>query len=369
MTHPAPIDGLTPLARLRDDLVAGVSPTDVRRVAPFAALGAVLAEDVVVAQAVPPAAVALAPGFAVASTETVGAAPYAPAMPSRLVAIAAGEPLPVGTDTVIRASAVSRDAGLVLVQQAAAPGENLRRAGEDFPAGRTIAAAGGRFDARGALLAETVGLAEVAIRRPRVALVPVGGHAAETAVRFLAAVLDRRAEPTSGSIGEDADPADLVLVVGAAAIAPDDPALAHLAARGTLLGSGVALVGAESLAWGRIGDRPALVLPSRPEALVAVLLALVEPLLAAAAGAARPAAGDVRPLARKIVSRVGLSEIALLAATAEARWTPLAVGDLAWQALARAEAWIELPPESEGFAESTPVAAARLPSSFDGARP
>ncbi len=55
------------------------------------------------------------------------------------------------------------------------------------------------------------------------------------------------------------------------------------------------------------------------------------------------------PLARKIASSVGVAEIALLAEE-QGAWLPLAVGDLSLQAIVRADAWLLVPGDSEGFA-------------------
>ncbi len=362
MTSDPPI-ALTPLARLRADLLAAAGPITPRAVSPFAGVGAMLAEPVVANQPVPARSVALIAGHAVASAETVGASPYAPATPSRLVAVAAGDALPTGTDAVVPADAVTRDFGFESVQQAVAPGENLRRAGEDFAAGHPVARAGERLTARAALLARAIGHDTVAIRWPRLVLGHDGDPAATRAADYLAALLgDGRATIVSGTLTDAATlEADLRVLIGGAEISLAEPAANALARHGVRLGAGAALRGCESLLWGTIAGGPALVVPSRPEAVVAVALTLIEPLLAALAGAATRPRATVRALARKLVSQVGMSEIALVAESDDGRfWRPLATGDLAWSALAAADAWIELPPESEGLAEATPVAAHRL---------
>jgi hypothetical protein len=64
----------------------------------------------------------------------------------------------------------------------------------------------------------------------------------------------------------------------------------------------------------------------------------------------------VRPLARKIASSVGIAEIALLGHEGD-NWIPLALGDLPFQSIASAEAWLTVAGSSEGFAAGTPVGA------------
>ena len=65
------------------------------------------------------------------------------------------------------------------------------------------------------------------------------------------------------------------------------------------------------------------------------------------------------PLARKIASSVGIAEIVLLE-KAEGAWLPLAVGDIALETIARADAWLAVSGGSEGFAAGTPVDAYML---------
>ena len=362
MSRDAPIAALTPLPRIRDDLSSVAVPVAPRSLPTAEALGATLADDLRVETAVPATPVARIAGFAVAALDTVGASPYAPAMPSRLVPVDAGAALPAGCDAVLPADAVGRDIGFATVQQAVAPGENVRRAGEDFAGGLRLAAAGTRLDPRLALILALLGRDRVAVRRPRLVLRHGGDAIAAEAARFLAAAFaDGRVDATLGRLADPIADADLVLLVGGAEIAPDDAALAVLDATGRRLGHGAALTGVESLAWGTIADRPALVLPCRPEAIVAVTPSLIEPLVAASAGATDAPATETRPLARKLVSQVGMSEIALLARDGDG-WRPLATGDLPWWAIAAADAFVELAPACEGHGEATPLTARLLPS-------
>lgn len=356
MNRPPSIAALAPLARVRAELLALTRPVAVVRVAPLAAIGAVAAEDVV-AGPCPPRATALRAGFALASAESVGASPYAPATPSRLVPVAAGAGVPDGCDAVVPAEAVVEEFGLTALQQSVAPGENLRRAGEDLAAATPLVVSGIRISAAAALLAATLGRTDLAIRRPRLAIVAAENAGPGAAERLRMALAGLPAEFAE----TDAEPADLHLLVGGAEIGPDDAGLAALARSGARLGHGLALTGLESAAWGEIDGRPALLLPDRPEAAVIARLALVEPLVAALADAAVARAPAPRVLSRKIVSQVGMSEIALLA-TDGATLRPLAVGSISWAALLAADAFAELPPESEGCAEGAPLAAFPLPA-------
>jgi molybdopterin molybdotransferase len=65
------------------------------------------------------------------------------------------------------------------------------------------------------------------------------------------------------------------------------------------------------------------------------------------------------PLARKIASQVGIAEIVLVERKQD-MWSPLAVGELSLEAIARAEAWLAVPGGSEGFAAGSPFDAYML---------
>jgi molybdopterin biosynthesis enzyme len=350
---------LTALPRLRSTLLDLARPVAPRVVAVAQAIGARAAEDVVAGGPIPPRPIALIGGHAVASVETVGASPYTPAIPTRLEPVAAGAALPAGCDAVVPNDAVTDDLGLAAVQQAVAPGENLRRAGEDLAAGTCLVAVGEVVAPHLAPVLAAIGRNEVAIRRPSVAIRHSAEAAPAAAAAGLAAMVGGEGDTTLGDLDTPIEAADLVLLVGGTEIDAADPALGRLGACGRRLGHGVAVTGAETLAWGEIAARPALILPQRPEAILVAWVSLIEPILASLAGAS-PMLPQTRPLARKLVSRVGMSEIALLGRDGEA-WMPLATGDLPWSALARADAFVELPPESEGLAEGTRLAARPLP--------
>ncbi|MDR3493549.1 MAG: hypothetical protein P4L82_03010, partial [Ancalomicrobiaceae bacterium] len=98
------------------------------------ARGAVAAEPVIAPGPMPAAAIALADGWAVIATETVGASPYAPTELTQSLAVMAGAPVRPPFDAVALADDVTATAAEVAV----APGTNLRRVGEDAPAGSLL---------------------------------------------------------------------------------------------------------------------------------------------------------------------------------------------------------------------------------------
>lgn len=335
--RPTPAPALMPLAEARERLVRALGAPDTERLSLTDAIGRVLAEDVVAHRAVPAEDRALLDGWAVAAADTVGASPYAPAFLSGPLPVAAGDALPPGCDAVLAPVSGRADGGLLVVEAALAPGENLHRAGFDLRSGATICARGSVFDVLARTLAEEADIETVTVARLPVAVIADRPPLAACAVAVIRA--------TGATIAEGGEPARLTL-----RIVDDAPAGAV---------PGLALTGAEATILATATGIPVLVVPDRTAALATVLEALVLPALATALGRPDGRPRETRPLARKLASRVGFGELALLDVDAEGRWLPLVVGDLSAAAWSRARAVVELPPESEGLPEETVLAAPR----------
>jgi molybdopterin biosynthesis enzyme len=105
-------------------------------------------------------------------------------------------------------------------------------------------------------------------------------------------------------------------------------------------------------AIGRIGSAPVIAMPGAPDQALAVWWTLVLPILDRLAARQRGTA--TLPLARKIASSVGVAEIVLLERRVD-EWMPLAIGDLPLETVARADAWLLVSADSEGYAAGTPT--------------
>jgi molybdopterin biosynthesis enzyme len=101
-----------------------------------------------------------------------------------------------------------------------------------------------------------------------------------------------------------------------------------------------------------------IALPGAPDQALAVWWTLALPALDRLS-ARQPRQRLTLPLARKIASSVGIAEIALLERNDD-MWTPLAIGDMPLEIIARSDAWLAVPAGSEGFAAGTPVGAYML---------
>lgn len=147
----------------------------------FAALGAVAThalpgfdnssmDGYAIAQALPAGA-----RLRVEGTQAAGADGGLRVRPGGAVRIFTGAPLPTGTAAVVMQEDVDRQGDGIVLREAVAAGEFIRRAGSDLARGQTLFEAGARLHpARLALLASQ-GVAQVAVgRRARVAILTTG---------------------------------------------------------------------------------------------------------------------------------------------------------------------------------------------------
>ena len=313
-------------------VLATLEPVAPEVMAPFAALGAALAEPVAAPSDVPSVAHARLHGHAVRADELVGASPSSPvflaAMPPLVFP---GDPLPPGTDSVLEPAFLRCDGPLAEAIASPAPGEGVRRAGEDIAAGPRLFGRGAVVSPDVGLMLAACGLERVAVRRARVAVegfVPPLSEWLAAQVRTLGAVL--------------ADVAAADLVVWALPAGP----------------GGLALRPGEA---GRIEAGPPVRIGLLPDAegALAGMVALVWPVLARMHGQALR--HEARPLAGKVASSIGFADLALLAAR-EGAFHPLAIGAAPLAVWTRATHVALVEPASEGLAPGNALAAIPLAS-------
>ena len=307
--------------------------------------------------------IAATDGWALRANDLVGASSYSPlplAVPP--IWVETGDAMPAGCDCVLDADAVEVVGPLAEVLAEAVPGQGVRRAGSDIAGAMSIATEGRPVSMAALMVARAAGLDRLSVRRPRLRIVNIpGGRATTRAITDFACaagadvtMVDASArDATSIATALDTMACDLLLMVGGTGVGRRDAAVAALAERGEVLAHGIALQPGRTAAIGRIGPVLVVALPGLPDHAFAVWLALVRPVVD------RLSVRQVRnsvtlPLVRKIASNVGLAEIALLAEE-QGAWLPLAVGELPLQAIARADAWLLVPGDSEGFAAGMPV--------------
>jgi molybdopterin molybdotransferase len=325
----------------RREILARVRATAPQNVRLGEALGRRLAADAVADGQFQPFDNSAMDGFAVRAAEVAGAGAGSPVSltivdesraghpaehavkPGEAIAISTGAVLPAGADAAVRVEDTEVEGERVLIRAAVAPGENVRRAGEDIAAGETVLPAGTELGPAELGALATIGLDPVPVhRRPRVAVVTSGDE-------LVPAGMPLRPGQIHDSNSQTV-PA-LVRLAGAEVVttrhAPDNPQgtraalLRALEADVTIICGGVSVgehdhvkaaladLDAEQVFW-RVALKPGgptwfgtrnetLVfgLPGNPVSVMATFLLFVRPALLAMSGG--------EPTARRVTARLG----------------------------------------------------------------
>jgi molybdopterin biosynthesis enzyme len=322
-------------------------------------------------KAYPPRDIAASDGFAFQSRDLVGASSYSPLPLTRPpVWVEAGDPMPDQCDCVVDANVVDQTGPMPQVLADAIPGQGVRRIGGDIAADRCAVVSGQRIGPLDLLMARAAGLNQLNVRRPRLRVINIPAASGDT---LTAGLISESAGAAGVSVirieakGRDAasiagalDPGacDVMITTGGSGIGRTDAAVMALAERGEVVAHGIALQPGRTSAVGRIGRVPVIALPGAPDQALAAWWTLALPVLDRLSGRL-PRRKLTLPLARKIASSVGIAEIVLLE-KAEGAWRPLAVGHIAIETVARADAWLVVSGGNEGFAAGTPVDAYML---------
>src|SRR5262245_4918387 len=246
---PQQMTRLTPLVEVTARIDALVQPILPRRIAPAAAAGRLLTEDVVAAVAVPASARAMRDGFAVAAEALSDASSYGPVQLAPAQRIGAGAALPAGTDAVAPLETVVERDGRFAAIAPLAPGDGVLAAGGDLRADTVLRRAGEVVRAADVGAFAAVGIAEVAVREPRICVAPArAGHDpivtagvqlfATAGAKFFRAVCHIAKDVTAALAYADVD---AIIVVGGTGAGRNDMSVRALAAAGTVEVRGVAL--------------------------------------------------------------------------------------------------------------------------------
>lgn len=286
-------------------------------------------------------------GYAVVARQTEGASDYNPLpIPDRLVA--AGQPMPVGTDAIVPFAMVQRHGTALEVLTPIAPGSAIDRRGSFVRAG-TLVAAAERLRPQDVALMSALGVGVIpAVRRPRVVLVVAGPKAGPDLLSPMLSSLiaNDGGVPASGSL---ALKADLILLVGRTGAGPDDDAAQTLAGVGGVLDlHGFAVRPGGSAGLGSLNGVPVLLVPGAPHACFAIYHLLVSPALRRLAGL-QPVSGTPSVLDRKIASAVGYADMVQIrrSGTTVTPVGPAGAGSLAHAA--QADGFLVVPGNSEGY--------------------
>jgi molybdopterin molybdotransferase len=360
------ITRLTPLAAVLAMIDSGVRPAAAQRRPLHAAGNLVLAEDIV-APLLPPAAIALRDGYAVAASEIADAGPYAPIAFAKLPErVDVGEALPNGTDAVAPLDAIVLHGNRASAIAAIAPGDGVLAAGGDAATNMSLRRSGERLRATDVAVLAAAGIADVTVRAPNIH-VARGRSNGSALVDAILALLGGAVSTAGGIVlegPEDALPldaalqdgdADAVIAVGGTGSGRGDESVRALTRLGQVAAHGIAISPGETAAFGFVGTRPVLLIPGRLDAALAVWLLIGRHLLAKLASGAAEGRPVMMPLRRKATSSIGLTEL-MPVNCSDGLAEPLASGYLSFSSLARSDGWIAVPADSEGYAAGTSVA-------------
>jgi molybdopterin molybdotransferase len=323
-----PLLPVAEMERLIAERVAPVAETE--EVALAAALGRVVAADVVAGEDLPPFDNSAVDGFAVrhvdlsADAETrlviidrALAGHQASRALGRLQAIRifTGAPMPPGADTVFMQEDCRVEDNVVVVPQGLERGANSRSAGEDLRAGAVMLRAGRRLTAADLALAAAQGVTTLRVRRKlKVAVFSTGDEVVEPGAarpaaaiydanrhflralleKFGAAVTDLGILPDAqaalqGAIAAAAAEHDLVITSGGVSTGEADHVRAAVEAIGRLVFWRVAIKPGRPVAMGVVpgkkGNAAFAGLPGNPAAVYVTFVCVVWPLLLRLAGA------------------------------------------------------------------------------------
>lgn len=284
-----------------------------------------LSRDIAALRTQPPAAMSAMDGYAVRACDAVPGArlkvigevaagrPFNQSIGAGQAArIFTGGVVPVGVDAVVIQEDTTRDGDIVIVNEAIAPGKNIRPAGIDFREGDVLLPRGSLLSDRALALAASMNHPQLPVhRRPKVAilatgdeLVPPGttpspGQIVTSNVFALAAlarsegaeVIDLGVardtmESTSGGIRHARDlGADILLTTGGASVGDHDLVQAALKAEGFDMAFWkIALRPGKPLMNGRLGAMRVLGLPGNPVSSYVCAFLFLVPLIRSLSG-------------------------------------------------------------------------------------
>jgi molybdopterin molybdotransferase len=365
------------------------------------AAGRVLATPVVSDVAVPGFDRATMDGYAVVAESTEGASSYnrlplvvvGDSLPGRPfegsvavgqgVRIMTGAPLPPGCDAVLPAEWIEGETGTntsVSALAAVSPGKNVGRAGEDIVRGTTLLHTGRVLRPQDLGVLSSVGVSDVPVfSRPRVRLVVTGNELLPSGSRpqgyrivdangpMLAALVERDGGLVDfpGLVPDEPGPllealeaeADVIIVSGGSSVGIGDLAPTLVAQRGELAIHGIAMRPSSPTGLGRIGERLVFLLPGNPVSCLCAYDFFAGRAIRALGG--RNKAWPYHPirarLTRKISSPIGRLDYARVLVV-EGAVEPLAVGGASvLTSTTRADGFVIVPDDSEGFAPGTDV--------------
>ena len=337
-----------------------LTPRGIERVAIDAALGRVLAADVLSPVDVPSFDRSNVDGFAVVAEDTFGASeevprsvrlveevihtgvvPAASISRGTAVAIATGGMMPRGADAAVMVEHAHVAGDELHVGRAVTAGSNVSFAGTDITAGETVLRRGQVLTSRDTGVLAAIGVARVDVwRRPIVAILSTGdeiiapgepmqpGRIYDSNAQVLAdAVRELGGEARRlGIVGDDIQPlrakvqvaiatADIVLLSGGTSKGAGDLSYRVVSELGSpgIVAHGVALKPGKPICLAATNGKPVVVLPGFPTSAIFTFHEFIAPVIAAMAGRAGDTRATVQArLAVRVNSEIGRTEYLLV---------------------------------------------------------
>lgn len=355
------LTALSDVIAMVDLRVKTVTPRTLELVA---AAGRALAVDVQ-APLRPTAALALIDGWALASDATLGATISHPRPlirpPQR---IEAGQPLPPDADAVAPFRAVRFVSGMAEALATLELGDGVLPAGGDNDPHIPLRRANERMRLTDVAAFTAIGLSRIAVREPRIRVVPLRGSSfIVAAARLIAQDIESRGgaaklDDTSRDLVTvlASESVDAIVVIGGTGSGRNDTCVHTMARECELAVHGIALRPGHTAAVGFAGSRPLLLLPGRLDAALAVWLTVGRRIQDRLAGVpvGERQLSEPLTLSHPVSSPVGSVDIVPVRRTRD-MVEPLASKYLPLSALTRSDGWILVPAESDGYAEGTIV--------------
>jgi molybdopterin molybdotransferase len=382
-------------------LDAQLNPLDSEIVPLQHAAGRVLATSITSSVDVPGFDRATMDGYAVVADSTEGATSYTrlpltvigdsmpgcafdgSLSPGEAVRIMTGAPMPPGSDAVLPAEWAEADPDQqhgISALAAVSPGKNLGKRGEDIVRGMTLLKPGRALRPQDLGVLSSVGQGEVrVVRRPRVRLAvtgnellpagspPEGFHIADANGPMLSALIERdgglvdfpalvRDDRKAILEALEAD-ADIIIVSGGSSVGIEDLAPMLVAQHGELAVHGIAMRPSSPTGMGRMGHRLVFLLPGNPVSSLCAYDFFAGRAIRALGGRSKdwPYRAMRGKLNRKISSPIGRLDYARVKVEGE-QVEPLAVaGASVLSSTTRADGFVIVGDESEGFAAGAEV--------------
>ncbi len=351
------------------------------------ASGRITARPIYGSYSVPEIHLAAMDGIAVASADTWGASEQHPVTLGRAVRVNTGNVVPPGCDAVIMIEDVWESDGAYTIRRSASPWQHVRPAGEDLAESEMIMPSRHliRPHETGALA--TYGITNLEVITVRIGLIPTGselvaagtrpapGQVVESNTVMAKAMLESvgarcRRYPfvaddpamIRNAVRQACSENDIVIVSAGSSAGTRDYTADVIAGLGKVLVHGIATKPGKPTIIGRVDNRPVFGLPGYPLSAITVLRELVIPFLKNY-GLAVPAWRTVgATLASALPKEIGSDEfVQCTLGKVGNRWivSPQSRGAGVQMSAVRANAYLHLPRESEGF-NAGDIADARL---------